>query len=30
MSVHINDTQKLTYNAKVGKMEATALFETFL
>ena len=27
MSVHIDDTQKSTYTAKVGSMEATALFD---
>ena len=28
LSVHIDDTQKSTYNAKVGSMEATALFDS--
>ena len=28
LSVHIDDTQKSTYNAKVGGMEATALFDS--
>ena len=28
LSVHIDDTQKSTYNAKVSSMEATALFDS--
>ena len=28
LSVHIDDMQKSTYNAKVGSMEATALFDS--
>ena len=28
LSVHIDDTQKSMYNAKVGDMEATALFDS--
>ena len=28
LSVHIEDTQKSTYNAKVGSTEATALFDS--
>ena len=28
LSVHIDDTQKSTYNAKVGNTEATALFDS--
>ena len=28
LSVHIDDTQKSTYTAKVGSMEATALFDS--
>ena len=28
LSVHIDDTQKSTYNAKVGSTEATALFDS--
>ena len=28
LSVHIDDTQKSTYNARVGSMEATALFDS--
>ena len=28
LSVHIDDTQKSTYNTKVGSMEATALFNS--
>ena len=28
LSVHIDDTQKSTYDAKVGSMETTALFDS--